>query len=165
METKELTKNLDYCTKALEFEKQISTQFITLGEYLYNIRNQNLFLPQWNSFNEYCMEFKSLSQASISKLVNIYGKLIVDYEIPIEKVAALGGWSNIAEALPVINSKEDAEEWVEKAGVLSRVDLRNEITEKRTGMDMRNCEHSDWYEIRVCRTCHDKRRIADSQSE
>lgn len=161
----ESIKNLDYCNQALEFEKTLSTQFIVLAEYLFNIKEMNLFTPQWESFNEYCMEFKSLSQGSISKLTSIYGKLIVEYDIPKEKIAALGGWSNIAEALPVIKSKADALEWIEKAAVLSRVDLRNEITEKKTGKDMRDCKHLDYYDLRICRVCHSKERIGDSQHE
>lgn len=156
---------LNYCAEALEFEKTISTQFLQLGEYLYNIQEQNLYAPQWDSFTEFCNEFRSLSQASISKLVGIYRTYIIDHQFPRERIAALGGWSNIAETLPMVKTKEEAENWLSKAETLSRVDLRKEITEQKTGRDMRDCAHENHYDLRVCRDCHDRWRTADSQSE
>lgn len=158
-------KNIDYCTKALEFEKSLSTQFLVLGEYLFNIREMNLYSPQWSSFNEFCMEFKSLSQASISKLANIYQKFVVNYDIPKEQLATAGGWARLAEVLPLCNTKEAAEEWLHKANVLTRDDLRKEIIETRTGKDMRTCDHTNYYSVRICRECHDKERIDDSQMQ
>lgn len=162
-----LMKNdgLEYCNQALNFEKEISTKFIVLGEYLYNIQDQNLFSPQWDSFNEFCTEFKSLSQASISKLLNIYRVFIIENNYPKERLAQLGGWSNLAETLPLIKSSNDAEHWLVKAEVLSRNDLRKEIAEHKTGTDMRDCSHENYYDLRVCRICHDRWRLADSQSE
>lgn len=162
MENELAVKNTDYCKQALEFEKSLSTQFLTLGQYLFNIRENNLFSPQWDSFNEFCMEFRSLSQASISKLANIYKKFILDYEMPAEKLVATGGWASLAEIVPLITSKETCEEWVDKATVLSRDDLRKEITEKRTGKDMRDCAHENYYTVKICRECHDREKIDDS---
>lgn len=157
--------NYQYCSQALEFERQLSGQFLTLAEYLYNIRENNLFAPQWDSFNEYCTEFKSLSQASISRLIGIYQKFIVEYQVPRERIAALGGWSNIASTLAVVNSKQDAEEWLHKAETLHRDDLRRELTEHKTGRDMRDCAHENFYSVKVCRDCHDRIKIDDSNNE
>lgn len=157
--------NINYCNQALQFEKSLSTQFLTLGEYLFNIRENNLFSPQWESFNEFCMEFRSLSQASISKLANIYKKFVLDYGIPTEKLVATGGWASLAEIIPLIQDQESAEEWIEKATVLSRDDLRKEITEKKTGKDMSQCEHENNYTVRICRECHDREKIGDSMME
>lgn len=158
-------KNIDYCNQALEFEKSLSTQFLTLGEYLFNIRENNLFSPQWDSFNEYCMEFRSISQGSISKLANIYKKFILDYGIPVDRLVATGGWSSLADIMPIIQDSESAEEWIEKATVLSRDDLRKELSEKRTGKLMANCEHENYYTVRICRECHDREKIDDSQMQ
>ncbi len=162
MENELAIKNVTYCQQALEFEKSLSTQFLTLGQYLFNIRENNLFAPQWDSFNEFCMEFRSLSQGSISKLANIYKKFIIDYDMKPEQLVATGGWASLAEIVPLITSKESAQEWVEKATVLSRDDLRKEITEKRTGVDMKNCLHENYYTVKICRECHDREKIDDS---
>lgn len=155
----------NYCQQALAFEKSLSTQFITLGEYLFNIREQNFFAPQWSSFNEFCMEFRSLSQGSISKLANIYKKFVLDYAIPTDRLVATGGWASLAEIVPLIQDADSAEEWIEKATVLSRDDLRKEITERRTGKDMRHCEHENNYTVRICRECHDREKIDDSNMQ
>lgn len=157
--------NFNYCQQALAFEKSLSTQFLTLGEYLFNIRENNLFSPQWDSFNEFCMEFRSLSQASISKLANIYKRFVLDYGISTDKLVGTGGWAALAEIIPLANTPESAEEWIEKATVLSRDDLRKEITERRTGRSMQHCDHPNNYTVRICRECHDREKIADSQME
>ena len=158
-----ITHKLEYCEEALLLEKSISSQFLTLAERLYTIREQNLFAPQWDSFNEYCQEFKSLSQPSISRLIGIYEKFIVQYQIPKERIAALGGWSNLASTLAVVNTKDEAEEWLHKAETLHRDDLRRELTEHKTGRDMRDCSHDNHYIVKICRDCHDRIKISDSK--
>lgn len=160
-----LESNIGYCNEALAFEKELSTQFLKLGLYLYTIQEENLFSPQWDSFNDYCQEFKSLSQPSISKLIGIYQTFLITYGYPKERIGAIGGWANLAETLPMIHSAEDADKWLHLAETLHRGDLRREIAEAKTGKNMKDCLHTDFYELRICRTCHDRYRVADSQSE
>lgn len=155
-------ENLNYCNKAISLEKDISKQFLLLGEYLYRIDSERLYEPQWTSFNEFIKEFKSLSQASVSKLLNIYSRFVIDYQIPEDKLIGVGGWTNIAEILPITKSKEDALEWIDKATVLTRSDLRKEISEKKTGVQMSECKHEDYYVIKVCKICHDKIRLEET---
>lgn len=145
-------ENLKYCKKALELKKEIEASFIKLGEYLYEIKNKNLFLPQWSSWEEYYMELK-MSQNTVNKLIQIYETFILKYNLPPENVVSAGGWSVIAEILPVINSKKDAEEWLHKSTELSRSDLRKELKEEVTGVQMASCKHRNTYTITVCRDC------------
>lgn len=144
--------NLIYCNDALQLKTSLEQGFIRLGEYLYTIKNERLYEANWASWEEYSLELK-MSQNSINKLIQIYARFILSYGIPEEKVVEAGGWSVIAELLPVIETAEQAEEWLDKAKELTREDLRKEITEKKSGIPMQSCKHLDTYTITVCRGC------------
>lgn len=151
-------KNFKYCTEALTMKKQIEGQFLTLGKYLYNIKEDNLFTPQWSSWSEFCTELK-MSENMVNKLIQIYKTFIIQYKIPAEKITTAGGWTVIAELLPVINSLDDANKWLESARELTRDDLRKEVKETKSGVEMRHCGHKNTYTIRVCRDCGHREEI------
>lgn len=146
------TQNFKYCTGALTLKKSLEESYLTLGEYLYNIKEKELYMPQWPSWEVFSMELKMSSNA-INKLIQIYSTFILQYKVPNEEVITAGGWSVIAELLPVIETKEDAVEWLDKAKELTREDLRTEIKEAKTGIPQSNCKHKNTYTIVVCRDC------------
>lgn len=145
-------KDLEYCKDALTLKTSLEEGFLRLGEYLLNIKEKSLYEPNWASWEEYSIELK-MSQNSINKLIQIYQTLVLNHGIPEKKIVDAGGWSVIADLLPVIKSKEDAEEWLTKAKELTREDLRKELTEEKTGLPMKDCRHRNTYTIVVCRDC------------
>ncbi len=153
-------KNLKYCTEALALKSQLEKQYLRLGEYIFNIKEKNLFLPQWSSWSEYCAELK-MSENQANKLIQIYSTFILKYKIPEEKITTVGGWSVIAELLPVINSLEDANKWLESAQELTREDLRKEVKESKSGIQMKSCGHKNTYVIRICRDCGHREEIIE----
>lgn len=147
-----LDKNYQYCNDALSLKTTIEQSFIKLGEYLYNIREKELYKPSWTSWREFYTELK-MSSNMADKLIQIYETFVVQYAIPEEKIVTAGGWSTIQEILPVIANKKDAEHWLETAAVLSRNDLRKEVKEVKTNLSEKNCKHKNTYTITVCRDC------------
>lgn len=125
------------------------------------IRDERLFEPQWDTFGIYVSELK-MSEPVASKLINIYKRFVLEYNILPEKLLKAGGWSVVAEVLPVVKTKEEAVEWIDKMEVLTKEDIRKEILEKKTGITQQNCKHEDYYTIKVCRVCGDKERIYEN---
>ena len=101
--TTELTeaKKHAYCQKAMELKKDIEWKFLDLGKMLFDIKRELMFEAGWSSWEEYCMELK-LSAATISKLLHIYEVFVVFYGIKPEQLAEAGGWSSVAELLPLV---------------------------------------------------------------
>ena len=148
----------NYCEETTKLKQSIEVSFITLGERLRRIRDEKLYEGQWETFALYLMDAK-ISEATASKLINIYQRFFVEWNFPSEKLVEAGGWTVVASLLPVCKTKEQAEEWMDKALVLSRPDLEKEIREVKTGMPMITCKHSDSYMIKICRHCGERERI------
>lgn len=153
---------LNYCEETRLKVRELEGSFLVLGERLKKIRDEKLFIGQWETFEEYLEDVK-LTAPTASKLINVYQKFLVEWQFRQEKLMEAGGWSVLYPILRIATSKEEAEEWVDKACVLSRKDLEKEITEAKTGIDMSKCKHHDTYVLKVCRTCGHKEKVLDDQ--
>lgn len=150
--------NLDYCNSTLDLKKNIESSFLELGERLLKIRNEQTYRPQWDSFPEFVWEMR-WSESQASKLINIYQKFVLEYSFPTPKLLAAGGWSVLAEILPMIKSKVDAVRWLDIATTKARHDLRADMKEEKTGVLQPECPHGDTYELRICNACGLKTKI------
>lgn len=159
--SKEL-KNLDYCNQTLRLKKDIEGSFVMLGEYLHTIKENQLYEPQWSSFEEFCFELK-MSSNMVNKLMMIYKTFILGYGFTQEQIATAGGWSVIAEVLPQIDSKKSALKWLASCATLTRSDLRKELLEAKTGIPMKQCEHKDTYTVEICRNCGQSHEVFPSE--
>jgi hypothetical protein len=157
------TDNLKYCNDALALREDIEVNFLLLGEYLYNIKEHRLYEPQWSDWIEYCFETR-ISQNNINKLIQIHKTFILEYGFERKQIAT-AGVSLLSDVLPAIQNKKDATEWLKKATLLTRQDLRKELTEHRTGIDMAKCKHKDTYTIEICRTCGQRHEVHDIKNE
>lgn len=160
MAKKEIEKqNHDYCNETLKLKGGIEGSFIELGKRLRTIRDQKKFAPYWESFDGYLDDMR-MSKGTASKLINIYERFVLQYQIPIPELAAIG-WSPLSEILPVVQNKTDAVRWVKVAADNPLRELRDEIREHKTGVEMRHCKHKNVIIIEVCKDCkqrtvHDK---------
>lgn len=150
-----LTDNLKYCNDTLDLKKEIEGNFIYLAERLHTIKQHNLFEPQWSSFLEFCFEMR-ISQNMANKLMQIYEVFILGYGFKPEEITTVGGWGTLQEILPMVKTKKDAVHWMKEASILTVSDLRKNIREERTGIDMAKCKHSNSYVVRICKDCGDK---------
>lgn len=135
-------QNHDYCQETLRIKQSLELHFLELGKRLFEIREGKLFEPYWDSFTEYLMEMR-LDATKASRLVNIYKTFVLKYEIEPQKLADAGGWSVLAEVLPMVKDKESADEWVEKATLHPQHELRDEIRESRDGRVVKRDKFAD----------------------
>lgn len=155
------TKQHQYCNDALKLKKNIEHDFIALGGMLFKIQNERYYEAGWDSWEDYTMELK-MSQSTISKLIRIYKIFHIQYGIPEAKLAAVGGWSVVAEYLPMVTphtTKEQVAEWLGDAASLTQVDARRTVVEARKGTDMTKCKHKNAYKLEVCPDCGDRWKI------
>jgi hypothetical protein len=145
---------IEYCNDTLQLKTTIEKGFLMMGERLYKIRAEKLYSPQWSSFAEYLEEFGNMSQGTASKLINVYLRFVKEFEIDESKLLQAKGWTNLAKIAAISRTKEEAEEWVDKAIVLTARDLDREITEYTKGTDMIKCEHKH-DEVMLLHTCID----------
>lgn len=133
--------------------------FLSLAEYLYQIKNNSLWQYGYTSWEEFRDEIK-LSDATISKLMKIYQTFVLDYGFTPDQIVSAGGWSVLAETLPLIRSKTDAEEWLHKSKELSLRDVRAEVREAKLGISATTeCSHENAYVIRICPDCGNRERV------
>lgn len=160
--SKEL-KNYTFCDETIKLKQNIENSFIEMGRRLMTIRDNRLFEPQWTSFAEYLEEMK-LSEAQASKLINIVRKIVIRHQFSTAELLQTGGWAVLAEILPFITDKttrDEVQEMIDDSKVLTMQDLRKKLKEKKTGIDMSQCKHDNFYILKICRTCKDKFIIPD----
>lgn len=145
-------QNLDYCNQTISLKKNIEKNFLLLGENLKNIRDAQLFYPQWEDFSSYCWEL-DLSDATASKLINIYEIFVLTCGISSDRLVSSKGWAALAEALPLIKSKEDAEKYLHLRDTLRSKDYRDTIRAEKRGTPMDTCTHANNFLCRICRDC------------
>lgn len=155
--SKEIIKPLEFCAHTIAFKHFIETQWLELAGQLKQIRDKELFKGRWESFEDFLGDpTMAMDKGTASKMINIYEKFILEYHIKESRIAQVGGWAKVAEILPVVKNKKSAEEWLDSAASLSKADLRKEIHEERSGIQMSKCKHEDYYIVKICRCCGDK---------
>lgn len=155
--SKEL-QNHNYCEKAITLKESIEGNFLELGEYLYNIKENQLYSPSWNSFAEFCWELK-MSSNMVNKFIQIYKTFVLGYSFSKDQLVTAGGWTVLQEILPMVTSRKEALHWLSEASTLRRGDLRKSIMESKTGVEMSECEHKRTYTVEICKNCGEKRQI------
>lgn len=151
-------ENLNYCNEALKLETQLRKGFLVLAGYLYNIRENRLYEPQWSSFTEFCWEFKEVSPSTISKMITVYEKFVKQFKFPQGKLEEIG-WTALYTISNLSDTKENATYWMQLAKEQNQGDLRKTVKEEMTGESMMNCKHKNTFTIKVCKDCGQKERI------
>lgn len=151
------TANYEYCEQTIELKKTIELSYLEMAERLYRIKLNRMYLPAYESFGDFLQEI-DLSEATASKMINIWVRFVIEYQIAPQLMADAGGWTIVAEILPFAVSKKAAENWLEEAKALrSRAKLRKSLKEAETGIDMRHCKHEHFETITFdkCLNCHE----------
>jgi hypothetical protein len=150
------------CQHAINLKANIEQDFLTFANLLYSIKRDRLYEAEYEAWWVFLQDLR-ISESTASKLLRIYEVFIKQYQIDPEKIAQGGGYSNLYETIRFVTDKKSAEEWVEKASVLSRSDLRKELKEKETGKSMQECKHPKTFLVRVCEDCGHKERVYDDE--
>lgn len=149
-----------YCLETIELVKGISEHFLTLGERLSTIRQEELYKPGWESFPEF-LEETHISESVASRLINIYLKFVIQYQIPKSKLLALSSWSDLSDLLPHAKTKEEALKLLQEVAPLRRADRRAYLKEKSTGVPQTVCKHPKKYTIQICPDCDWREKVYD----
>ena len=144
------------CDQAEKLRQNIEVSFLALGETIKKIRDNNAWEGKYEDFADFVENGLKMNQGTASKLVKIYETFVEKYNFPREKLIETS-WTHLYQVIPLIENKEDAEEWIDKASTLTRTDLGRCIKEKQTGRDMGECEH-DYERIIMlkCKECGKK---------
>lgn len=148
-----------YCSDTIKLKNSLEVGFIELGKRLQKIRDEELYKPQFDCFDLFCEEMK-MTESKASRLISVYQRLVVEYEIDPELISKAGGWSDVYSITNKINNKEDAVEWLEKASQLTSTDLRKELSLAKVGG---SCEHNfKELHIKQCTACGLKEKVYDT---
>lgn len=148
-----------FCEQTLEMEKVISSAFLVLAERLHRIRNEHLYESGWDSWMDFCLEFKELSPSSISKLVSVYQTFIENFGFSKDDLTSAGGWTKLYQISKYVKNKVEAESWLKIAEISSRSDLEKHLKEAKTGVVMAECSHKNTYTVLICEDCGERIRV------
>jgi hypothetical protein len=148
---------LNYCEDTILLRDKIEESFLELGARLFKIRNEELFKGQYESYPLFLEELK-ISESVASRLVTVWRTFVDEYQLSPAKLLRIG-WSDLYQVSRVTKDKDEVLELIEKGQVLSSGDLRKEMLEVSTGIEMAQCDHPQAYVIKVCPTCHFKEKI------
>ena len=152
----------NYLRETIKLREDIEVAFISLGERLLKIRTEELWKAGHESFEDFLIEAK-ISSGTASRLITVYQHFVLRFSLSPVKLAKIG-WGDLYSISQIANTKDKVEEWIEKGQDLTSSDLRKEITEYRTGKNMKDCDH-DYYQIKVCKKCGDKFKVYEDQEK
>lgn len=166
MDRKLAKVNFDYCEETVKLKTELELSYLDLASRLHKIQLNRMYEPNYESFDEFLKEMK-ISRATANKLINIWVRFVIQFKIKPKLLADAGGWSVVAEILPHAENKKEAEEWLLQAKEYNRQDLRKNLIEHKTGVDMRLCKHEKTVIIKFehCLKCGENHRIYEDESE
>lgn len=142
-------ENKNYLKETITIAKRIESAFLELAARLKNIRDNRLYDGEYQNFAEFLWEIK-IAEGTASKLIKVYETFILKFKMKTDKLSAVG-WSSLYQIANNIETKEEAEEWVDKAVLLTRDHLVENLKEKTKGVSA--CQHQDTYVLRICKSC------------
>lgn len=147
-------KNHKYLSDTIELVNGIERGFLSLGERLKKIRDEQLYAPEYESFYDFLVDCR-MTESKASKVISVFETYIEKYGLDANDVASVG-WSLLYEAIRVIKSPEQAKETLHELKHRQDKDGRDYIRQLRSGVDQDACQHQDTYLITVCRQCGTK---------
>jgi len=142
-------ENKNYLKETITIAKRIESAFLELAARLKNIRDNRLYEGEYQNFAEFLWEIK-IAEGTASKLIKVYETFVVKFKMKSDKLSAVG-WSSLYQIANNIETKEEAEEWVDKAVLLTRDHLVENLKEKTKGVN--KCNHEEFYVLKICKGC------------
>ncbi len=137
----------NFLRDTIDVARAIETRFLELGARLFKIRTQNLWESTYDSYQEF-LDTAKISPGNASILASVHEHYVVNGGMtPTSLVGA--GYSTLYAAIPLIE-KDGVEKVVEKAKLLTRSEINEEIREAKHG----DCEHKET--IVLCTSCRKK---------
>lgn len=137
--------NATFLRDTIDLVRSIETRFLELGARLFSIKERKLWEATYDSYEEF-LERAKVSPGNASMLAAVHKAYVVDGGISHTKLSQVG-YSNLYAAIPLIE-KDGTDKAVEKAKLLTRAELKEEVRETKHG----ECAHTET--IHICSTCH-----------
>ena len=156
-------KAYEYCEETIKFKSAIENSYLGLCARLHKIKEERLYEASYTSWTLFLEELK-IDRATAERMVKIYDIFILKYGISPAKIEGAGGWSVVAELIPISNSQKEAEEALEYATGALRKDVRIYVHAKRFGKEKEGmCTHKDTYVVEICRDCGDRWEVHEAK--
>jgi len=148
------------CAAAFSLKKNIERNFLLLGQALCLAKRSRAYEAEWQTWDVFLEEL-AFEESKASKLIGIWETFVERHQLPPETIVEAGGWTKVYDVLPMAKgSREAAESWLEKARLLTRADLKQEVQLARKGIAATAaCACADCYRLEICRDCGSRRRI------
>lgn len=131
-----------------------------LAERLKIIRDERKWeIGGYTSFDLFLDEEMKISESTASKWISIYE---VFKNVSLAKLTEAGGWSNLAEILPIVRKTGEMDKWVDILIEHPREAVRAFIAEAKTGIPQENCRH-EWVYMKFCPHCHEKQKVYEEE--
>lgn len=155
--------NFNYITDTIALKNSIEISYINLAQRLNEILVKRMWEPNYESFEEFLEDIK-ISGKKAHRMILMWNKLVVEYQIPEHKIITAGGWTVVETVMQYARDRATAEEWLEIAQHNTRSDLRKLILEAKTGIKMELCSHKNKEVITFerCLDCGDSRRLYEN---
>lgn len=150
-----------YLKETMALRHTIEGAFLDLGHRLHRIREEQLYKDEYQNFDEFLLEAK-ISKATASKLIIVYQTFVLEYNIPVKRLAGVG-YSSLYTIARHATTKDKAEELVERATELTRDDLQESMRDDDTARP--GCKHSDSRIVEVCNDCGNRKRRYDLENK
>lgn len=152
MAIKPVEKSYDFCQTTIGLVKQMEETFLILGARFKKIRDEQMYLPSYESFYDFLKECR-LTESKASKLITVYETYVEEYGFSSEEIVAAGGWTLLYDAKSLIKNKGDAKRVLHDLKHRDERDGRAYLMEARKGVEQEKCKHRDTYTIVCCREC------------
>ena len=158
--------NLKFCDDTIEIKEKLESVFLEIGRRLDEIVSKKMWVGKWEDFDNFCKYGLKIDRSVAFKLMAIYRKFVLEFDIDTSKLSSAGGWTRLAMILPLVDTKEKAEEWVHECiHANSRSDLKKIIHERVSGVDPMKCSHPPnslhRYTVVTCDKCSESWREHD----
>lgn len=153
----------EYLKETAQLYKQSDMGQLSLAQRFYEIKSKKLYKPLYSCMREFIeTELKGMGNSTASRLAGLHEKFVLTLGIKTDEIAK-AGWSVVSQALPVINTADEARYWLDIANAegMTKKAFADLVKEHRAGKPMTDCAHDKAYLIRHCPECGDKWREYD----
>jgi len=156
-----------------KLQQLASISFLYLGAELKKQKEEKLYKylgesPEYESFESY-LKSKNIELRKAYYLIQIHTIFIEGLNFKEEELSGIH-WTSLRTLLPIVK-KENAQELVEKAKILTRGHLETEVRQLRSGLtslkDLDNCKHENVERIIFyqCKTCGERFKYLPENSK
>jgi hypothetical protein len=137
----------NFLRDTIDLVKQIETRFLELAARLYNIKDKEMWKSSYESYQEF-LDTAKINPGHASILASIHKAYVVEGKMTVEKLAGIG-YSNLYEALPLLE-KESVSKVVEKARLLTRSEIKDEVRDEKHGAHTHKPGTARWASCETC---------------